>query len=712
VRPRASRILVVLATVALVGALLAGYARRAAFDADQFANRATSALEDDSVRGLIAERITDDVVLRAEADLVAARPAIEAAAETVIGSAAFTELFRAGVRDLHRALIGGDKDTVTLTLVDVGTVLEGALQAFDPRLAERVEKRAGSVEVVKRDIGTLTADLTRLAERLGWLAVVLFVLSLGAFAAALVLSPDRRRTIGESGVWLAGAGVLMVLSYAILHALALGQVDEPAGRDAAGAVWDAFLGDLRTAAWILAGSGSVVAAAAASLLRPIDVEDHARRLWQAIAREPERPLPRVLRAAGLVLAGVLIITQRDTVLELAVTLVGVYVIYKGAEAVLRMVVGPEAPTVEVRERGGIARGRLRQVAAAGLAAGAIVAAVGLFVGLGGTSEAAPEIEACNGHEELCERRLNEVAFAATHNSMSVPLPGWFSAEQEAPIRQQLEDGIRGLLIDTHYGVKLPEGKVKTELAEGESATRSTFEDGIGPEAFDAALRIRDRLGFAGKGERGMYLCHSFCELGFTALDSVLEDIRDFLVANPHEVVVIVNQDDVSPADFVKAVEDAGLDEFAYRGPATPPFPTLSRMIEQDQRLVVMAEAQAGGAPWYRPAYRDLVQETPFKFGTAAQLTDSKTLQRTCEPNRGPGSAPLFLINHWVSTDPLPRPSDARKVNDYAPLLRRANQCRRRRDRLPNLLAVNFYREGDLFRVVDELNRVDPPSASG
>jgi hypothetical protein len=62
-----------------------------------------------------------------------------------------------------------------------------------------------------------------------------------------------------------------------------------------------------------------------------------------------------------------------------------------------------------------------------------------------------------------------------------------------------------------------------------------------------------------------------------------------------------------------------------------------------------------------------------------------------------------LINHWVSTDPTPRPSDAAKVNAYAPLLARARECQRIRHHLPNLLAVNFYKRGDVFRVVDTLN---------
>src|SRR3712207_6919208 len=56
--------------------------------------------------------------------------------------------------------------------------------------------------------------------------------------------------------------------------------------------------------------------------------------------------------------------------------------------------------------------------------------------------AAPADGPCNGHDELCERRLDDVALATTHNSMSVPLPGWFSSMQEKPIAGQLQDGIR------------------------------------------------------------------------------------------------------------------------------------------------------------------------------------------------------------------------------------------------------------------------------
>jgi hypothetical protein len=127
------------------------------------------------------------------------------------------------------------------------------------------------------------------------------------------------------------------------------------------------------------------------------------------------------------------------------------------------------------------------------------------------------------------------------------------------------------------------------------------------------------------------------------------------------------------------------------------------MIDSGRRLVFLAENHAGAAPWYRLAYEKATEETPYTFKKVALLTDPDRLPKSCRPNRGPDEAPLFLMNHWISTDPVPRPSDAAKVNAYRPLLARARECRRVRDHLPNLVAVNFYLEGDAFRVVDTLN---------
>lgn len=90
--------------------------------------------------------------------------------------------------------------------------------------------------------------------------------------------------------------------------------------------------------------------------------------------------------------------------------------------------------------------------AAALAAGT---AVLMLSGCGGSPEqpgpppAAPA-GACNGSRALCSRRLDQVAFAATHNSYAASdEPGWRFASQRHGIARQLRDGVRALLIDIH-----------------------------------------------------------------------------------------------------------------------------------------------------------------------------------------------------------------------------------------------------------------------
>jgi hypothetical protein len=698
-RRRLAAVLVVLASVAGVLALVAGYTRRAVVDSDQFANRATVALQDESVRTLIAERVTDQVVLKHRSELTAARPIIQSVASTAVGSRAFGGLFRASVRDAHRALFHRDRHTLTLTLTDVGAVLAAGVEIVRPPLARDV-RPSGRIELLQRDIGDAGAKAARLADRVRLIAWLLLALTVLLVAGALVAAPDRRRTTVQLGVGAAVGGIVTVVALAVLRSVAVGGVEGPDAQEAAGAVWDAFLGDLRTAGWILAGSGAVVAASAASLIRPLAFGEPLRRVSGWVAREPAHPRLRVLRGVALVLAGVLVLTMRDAVVDLVVTVAGVYLVYAGVTAVQRVIYRPPAAGARRAQARRVVPGR--RTAGALMAAALVVAAVVTFLGSGGVTTAAPARGACNGHAALCGRSLDDVALAATHNSMAVPLPGWFASEQDHPIAQQLHDGVRGLLIDTYYADRLPDGKLRTRLPSNADLRKKAGEDGLSDQAIDSARRIRDRLR-PGEGRRGMYLCHTFCELGGTPLSSVLDDVHDFLVANPEEVLVVVNQDSVTPRDFVSAVDEAGLARLAYRGPVDRAFPTLRRMIDTNQRVVFLAEEKAGAAPWYRLAYHSAMKETPYEFPDTGVLTSSDLRAKSCEPNRGPENAPLFLVNHWVSTDPVPRPGDARTVNAYKPLLARLRACRRIRRHLPNLVAVNFYRQGDLFRVVDALN---------
>lgn len=693
-RRRLSAELVVLASLLLLATALAWYVRVAVLDSEGFANRATATLQDPSVRAVIADRVTDQVILRHQADLITARPAISAAVAGVVGSDPFRSLLRRGVLDVHRAVLTRDRSTVTLTLADIGTVAGAALERLRPSLAADV-RASGTISLLRRHVAA-TGDVARSAQRLRTLADVLPVLALAAAAGALALSPDRRRTLAALGVGAAIAGVTLVAVLAAVRVLVLGRVGGADERAAAGAVWDAYLSDLRTWGWILAGSGAVIAAAASSGRRPGAAGDPLRAAWRLATTEPARPAARAARGVVLVAAGVLAVVQSAVALQVAAAVAGAVLLFAGVAALLRLIPPPPPGA-----RGPAARPR-PVLAVPLLAVVLVVAADAAFFGSGSAASTQDGIGACDGARALCDRPLDEVVLPATHNSMSAPAKGWFAAQQERGIAGQLADGIRGLLIDTHDGERLPNGRVRTVFSGPADLAASVKQDRLSSAAYEAALRLRERAGFRGAGTRGMYLCHTFCEVGATPLADGLRAIHDFLVLHPDQVVVVVNQDDVAPADFVRAVGDAGLARYAFTPPSGASWPTLRSMIDADRRLLILAERRAGAAPWYQLAYRRLLQETPYTFRSPRQLADTAT---SCADHRGSAGAPLFLLNNWVSTDPAPRPSNAQEVNAYTTLLARARACRRRRGRLPNLIAVDFYRRGQVLRVADTLNGV-------
>ncbi len=696
----ATSTLAIVAALALLGSLIGGYAWRAVFNSDQFAQRATAALDNQAVRDEAARRITNQLVAR-DADLIAVRPVLESVIAGIAGSGAFQDLFQTGVADLHRAVFTRDASTVTLTLADIGATIRGALEALQPKLAKKIPPET-ETSLLSTDPPDALLDVVQFADDVQWVPVALLLVGLGCAFASLRLAPDRRRAGLGLGIAISLAPVLALVAMQAIRAALLTGIDDQGARDAASAIWDAYLDDLRTALLLLAGCGAVLAAAASSLLRPVDVATQFRRASAFVTRVPERPGWRVARALLLIVAGVLIVVDAREFVVLVITLAGLYVAYAGVAELLRLTISEDAHAAEERRRGGAA------LIATGAAAGVILGAAVLFIGVGGLSERsnAIETEGCNGSNALCDRTLDRVAFPATHNAMSAASNrGWLFAQQGRGFADQLRDGIRGLLIDAHYGVETQDGTIKTELSDLSSAEREKYVEELGPEALDAALRIRDRIVDSPEtGDRQVYLCHRFCELGAMPITKAFGEYRDFLAANADEVLVIVIEDYVAPEDIAKAFRDTGLDAYVYDGPVDP-LPTLQQMIDTGGRVMMLAENEGGGTeyPWYHVAYDELLQETPYSFKRPELLTKPKYLPASCRANRGPRSAPLFLINHWVDTSPAPKASNADIVNAREVLLDRIHRCQRIRDLLANLIAVDFYERGDLFEVVDELN---------
>lgn len=707
-RRRLGAVLGTIGVIALLAALVTAYTERALFDSDQFAARASAALRDDAVRERVAVAITDDVAIKANRDLVALRPLIQGLADEIVGSPAFRGLFRASVADVHRSVFQENADTVTLTVANLGVVLEAALERLAPEAAGKVPR---SVEIVSDDPPGWIVGLVQTAEELRALAAILLLVALLALAGALALSRDRRESIRRGGIGVAAGALLLLVAYWVLRARLLGQVSDPELRAALDGLWNAYLLDLRNLLLLVAGGGAVVAAAAASVLRPIDLEQPLRRAWRAIASSPQRPRWRALRAIALIAVGALILGDPLAALRLLAVATGIGLIYLGVQELLRLAIGPVPAEAA---SGGRRRLVPREVAiATGAAALAIVAAGSLFLAAGGASQADVELAGCNGARELCDRTLPEVTLAATHNSFSAAdYPNWLFAQNETGIAAQLAGGIRGFLIDTHWGRRAPNGRVITDLSDTHNKSRQELVDELGEAAVDAALRVRDSVAgtaAARNGPRDIYMCHGFCEVGARLLRTDLVALRDFLLSHPNQVVVVINQNEgVGPKEFARVVDESGLGDLVYRGPVDE-WPTLAEMIRDGGRAVMLAENPPfDRVPWYHDAYA-VTQETPYRFTRPAQLIDPKLLPSSCRENRGPADAPLFLVNHWIDTSPAPRPSNAAKVNARGPLLRRARECSKLRDdRHVNLLAVDFWETGDVLGVTAELNGVDGP----
>ena len=167
---------------------------------------------------------------------------------------------------------------------------------------------------------------------------------------------------------------------------------------------------------------------------------------------------------------------------------------------------------------------------------------------------------------------------------------------------------------------------------------------------------------------------------------------DFVVAHPDEVIIIIVEDYVTPQDLASEFDKAGFADLVYTGNPSPPWPTLRQLIESGRRVLVFTESGRPGVSWLHPAFATF-RETPYSF--------HKVEDFSCRANRGGDAGSLLQINHWIDTTPTPKPSNAAIVNAYPFLLARAEQCASERHHIPNLIAVDFYRTGDLFAVVNK-----------
>ena len=701
-RQTTATVLGVISVLSLLLGTTYTYVARTLFNADVFATRVADGLQRPELSQIVAGELADQVIALRH-DLIAYRPLIVGSLDHVVRSAPFRAVVRRAVRETHHTILSETGKGVALTASDLGVVVRNAL-ATNPELATKIPPRVidalGSAK--QWTPGKNITRALQLGNRMRLRAGIL--LSVGLLTGVLGLSLAWRKDsyLLRCGILMATAGFLI----GVIAKFGRPAVTFFAGSDFSGqlaeGLWPAFIGPLALRMWIFAAMGIVLVAGVTSTFARVDLPGLGAMAWRVIGPRPRNVFIGLMRGAALAIVGIVVVFNPTIALQVIMVAAAGLLFFFGIQEIFAATLDWIPKIEQAVSKRGETTGFVRGVLITVLVAAALGGGILWLRSQDGAAPIVTSVDACNGHPELCDRRLNEVAFATSHNSMSGgDIADWMFPNQDRGIPAQLEDGVRGFLVDIHYGVPVGD-RVKT-LLEDEAAARAKYEAVMGKEAVDAAMRIRDRLVGAETGERDVYLGHGFCELGATRFVDALENMREFLVMNPGDIVILIIQDEgVAPADVAACFEKSGLADMIYRGPAVKPWPTLREMIDSDQRVLVMAENRVDSIPWYHLA-TDVCQETPYGFKTVDEFSN--------KVNRGGTKGSLLLMNHWIETTPTPLPSNAEIVNAYDFLLKRALACKKQRKMMPNLVAVDFYRTGDLMRVVDALNGVEEPLAA-
>lgn len=715
--PSMRRVLAVLGAVALLVGLVAGVADRQLLDTSRFVEHADRVRQDPAVARHLGVDLTDRLIAQ-QPDLVVVRPLLEGTLQSSIRSSAFRPIFRTALAPLHQAWTGSAPATVVLQVADVGAVLVAVSRTFLPDAAQHVPTgievrlaRFGSGSVGRSAIGGMGT-----VRVLSWLCPVLSLLCFGG--VIMVSRGRRRRALGAVGVIVAATGVTLALATVVVSFVVSRAAPDTLDGALVDAGWRELAGPLRNAALLAAAAGYLFTVASRWAAPVLGVTEW--REWLTTVRWHELPARTRLGVASAATGlGVLLVLEPTAMLAIAAISAGLVLALHGLatlarEAGARLLAAADGRRQRRADR--TAAGseenaddvatdeRSRRVRIGIVVGMALVLLAGLVVWNSSGSVAsallsADDPTACNGSPVLCDRRYDQVSFPATHNSMAAAdQPGWFLAEQPDGVIDQLDAGIRGFLIDTWYGqaTSRPGVIANTEATHAKALAQAEAE--YGADVIASALRLRQGAGLVPEGPTAAYLCHALCVLGSTKWEPLMVQVREWLQEHPRQVITFILQDEVSPATTAQVFSAAGLMPYVYTPSAEGTWPTLEQMIDSGHRVVVMNENQGGGRqyPWQMSAFEEL-QDTPFDARQASDFS--------CRLNRGPATAPLFLVNHWLNQS-LSRVSASRLANSDAVLGARLDQCQRERGLLPNFVAVDNYDQGDLFGQVRRLNGLD------
>jgi hypothetical protein len=260
-----------------------------------------------------------------------------------------------------------------------------------------------------------------------------------------------------------------------------------------------------------------------------------------------------------------------------------------------------------------------------------------------------------------DRPFNAYSWVTTHNSFNRIF--WPVPNQTAPIRTQLYQGVRGLMLDTH-----------------------------------------SRNGSA-------YLCHGSCTGSESSLEDTFNDeIMPFMDLDPTAVVVVFLEDYASYEDLNRSLNRIPRLAAMSFDPSRWPndrdqWPTLRDIIDSGQRLLIFTLNESNSGDFavdegnvHIMRSTDGTVENYWSLGDTIFTHDYSCKSRwdhiplSTKQVSFPGKRwdRLFVMNHFhgVSFEP-----HSASDNSFAQLWDRSNTCHQEAHRTPNFIAIDHYASG-------------------
>ena len=255
---------------------------------------------------------------------------------------------------------------------------------------------------------------------------------------------------------------------------------------------------------------------------------------------------------------------------------------------------------------------------------------------------------CNGSNNLCNKRYNEVAYLTTHNAFNSKQDRFLFPNQKSNIAEQLNNGVRALMIDV-------------------------YDD---------------------NGSTVVY--HAYKFLGSQPLSVYLNDIKYFLDNNPNEILTIILETYTSSNAIENEINKVGLLKYLHTQDVNSIWPKLQTMIDSNKRLVILSDKNDANEKqsWYHYMWNFAVEN---KYG-----------EINCEFNRGNAENSLFIFNHFI-TSLTGNKENANKVNSFKYLMNHITNCKDLKNKFPNFITVDFYEIGESIDVVSKLNSTEMTS---